>query len=487
MCADWHFFLLTFGCKVNQYETQAVREAWLRCGGTETDDPARAEVAVLNTCAVTANAVTDARQAVRRLHRLAPALRMVVAGCAADVAREALLTLPGVVAVLPPARKADLLDPVRLFARIGERMGARLGLEGDEMRPPPPHGEDAESAETRPAFPPFSISRFRRARPVLKVQDGCSRACAYCIVPLTRGPSRSRSACDCLDEARRLLRAGYREIMLSGINLGQYRDTHGGVGDFWDLLAHLDQALSPEWAGAARLRISSVDPAQLDDRALEVLGKARMVCPHLHLSLQSGSPEVLRAMRRPPFAPDRLVATVERMARIAGAEGRFGLGADILMGFPGETEAHVRETLALARALPLTYAHVFPYSARPGTAAAEYAAQIPQAERRERAARVRALVEAKRRAFWEASLGAACLRVATEGDGSPKGVDECYVPCRFAVPVTTAPTDHALIAARPVAVTPEGLLVRAVDHRPNRSECEPNLASSNRLESTGCR
>lgn len=467
MCADWHFFLLTFGCKVNQYETQAVREAWLRCGGTETDDPARADVAVLNTCAVTANAVTDARQAVRRLRRAAPALRIVVAGCAADVARDDLLALPGVVAVLAPARKAELLDPVRFFAHIGERIGgtpgACGGLKGDEPQPSAPHGGDGAGAATRAAFPPFSITGFRRARPVLKVQDGCSRACAYCIVPLTRGPSRSRAARDCLDEARRLLLAGYREIMLSGINLGQYRDAQGGVGDFWDLLARLDRALSPEWAGAARLRISSVDPAQLDERALQVLGEARMVCPHLHLSLQSGSPEVLRAMRRPPFAPDRLVETVERLARVAGRGGRFGLGADILMGFPGETEAQVEETLALVRALPLTYAHVFPYSARPGTAAAGFAEQTPQPLRRERAARVRALIEAKRQAFWQAALEAACVRVAPEGDGSPKGVDECYVPCRFAVPVTAAPTDHALIAARPLTATPEGLLVRAVD------------------------
>lgn len=462
MGADWHFFLLTFGCKVNQYETQAVREAWLRCGGTETDDPARADVAVLNTCAVTANAVTDARQAVRRMRRVAPAVRIVVAGCAADVARDALLALPGVVAVLAPARKAELLDPARLFAGLGVRIGARSGLEGDETRGLLRRGAVWRARECGP-FPPFSISGFRRARPVLKVQDGCSRACAYCIVPLTRGPSCSRSARACLDEARRLLRAGYREIMLSGINLGQYQDAQGGVGDFWELLAHLDQALSPEWAGVARLRISSVDPARLDDRALQILGEARMVCPHLHLSLQSGSPEVLRAMRRPPFAPDRLVKTVESIARIVGRGGRLGLGADILMGFPGETEAQVEETLALVRALPLTYAHVFPYSARPGTAAAEFADQTPHALRRERAARVRALVEARRQAFWRTSLEAARVYVAPEGDGSPKGVDECYVPCRFAAPVTAAATDHALIAARPLAVTPEGLLVRAVD------------------------
>lgn len=478
MRADWSFFLLTFGCKVNQYETQAVREAWLRCGGRETDDPAGADVALLNTCAVTANAVTDARQAARRLHRLAPGLPLVVAGCACSAAREELLALPGVVAALAPDRKADLLDPARFFACIG--LWEDSACPPDEARAAAtetaPVADEGATGEAAGAFPPFSITGFRRARPVLKVQDGCSRACAYCIVPLARGASRSRPAADCLAEARRLLGAGYREIMLSGVNLGQYRDRQGGAGDFWELVRLLDRALAPEWAGAARLRISSVDPAQLDERGLDVLGAARMVCPHLHLSLQSGSPDVLRAMRRPPFAPDRLAEIIGRVASSAGRAGRFGLGADILMGFPGETEAHVAETLDLVRALPLTYAHVFPYSIRPGTAAAAFADQVPTPVRRERAARVRTLVEAKRRAFWQASLEAGTVRVAPEGDGSPKGVDECYVPCRLAGPVPEgggalgkapgqadhALTDHALVEARPVAVTQEGVLAEAV-------------------------
>ena len=168
MRADWSFFLLTFGCKVNQYETQAVREAWLRYGGRETDDPAGADVALLNTCAVTANAVTDARQAVRRLHRLAPALPLVVAGCACSAAREDLLALPGVVAALAPERKADLLDPARFFACIGLREDAAsvcLPEEGrvaaTETAPAAARGATGEAAG---AFPPFSITGFRPGR-----------------------------------------------------------------------------------------------------------------------------------------------------------------------------------------------------------------------------------------------------------------------------------------------------------------------------------
>lgn len=471
MEADWTFCLLTFGCKVNQYETQSVREAWIRQGGRETDNPVAADVALLNTCAVTANAVADARRAVRRLHRLAPDLHVVVTGCAAAVAGQENSELPGLVRILPQARKSELLDAAAFFSRIG-RFPGRRGLppfvvSGDGI----PH--DMGAAHSRDAvsvFPPFSICGFRRARPVLKVQDGCSHHCAYCIVPLTRGPARSRPPEDCLAEARRLLEAGYREIMLSGVNLRQYRMPETGCSDFWDLLRFLDTSLAPEWAGVARLRISSVDPAQLDAHGLDCLAGTHMVCPHLHLSLQSGSPQILRSMRRVLHTPEEIIHSVTILAEQTsarpeisrhGPSRRFGLGADILVGFPGESEAHFNETLELVRALPLTYAHVFPFSSRPGTAAATFPDQIPPALRHERAARVRTVIDEKRRAFWEASLTVPVLHVAPEGDGGFKGVDECYVPCHFTTAVTDAGgmAGHSLVLAQPLRVTDDGLLV----------------------------
>lgn len=460
--APWTFCILTFGCKVNQYESQSVREAWQRMDGAETDVPAEADVILLNTCAVTANAVTDARQAVRRLQREAPGVPVVIAGCAAEVARRQLAALPGVFRVVEQDHKSRLLDAPPLVLFAGEEEGGAVPF-------PSTPAEAAARAATRDrTFPPFHIDGFRRARPVLKVQDGCSHGCAYCIVPLTRGPARSRPPKECLAEMRRLLEAGYREIMISGINLRQYAMRNEGCRDFWDLLSYLDRELAPEWGSGARpdparFRISSVEPAQLTERGIATLAETRMVCPHLHLSLQSGSADVLKAMRRGHYTPEALLSAVEGVAKLWP---RFGLGADILMGFPGETESHVLETLEVVRSLPLTYAHVFPYSARPGTVAAELPDQVGKAVRQERAARVRAVVEAKREAFWTDTLTCGRLLVALDcnedaGTASGQhGVDECYVPCRLRTPLQGE--GHTLIPVRPVSADRKGVLVEPI-------------------------
>lgn len=460
----WSFCIFTFGCKVNQYESQSVREAWRRMSGVETDAPAEADVILLNTCAVTANAVTDARQAVRRLQREAPGVPIVIAGCAAEVARRELSALPGVLRVLEQDHKSRLLaaPPLAQFAPLAAEEIPETPF------PSTPDEARARAATRDRSFPPFHIDGFRRARPVLKVQDGCSHGCAYCIVPLTRGPARSRDPKECLAELRRLLEAGYREIMISGINLRQYAMRDAGCRDFWELLRYLDRELAPEWGSGARpdparLRISSVEPAQLTERGIGVLAETRMVCPHLHLSLQSGSADVLKAMRRGHYTPEGLLEAVGAVAKLWP---RFGLGADILMGFPGETEANVLETLEVVRGLPLTYAHVFPYSVRPGTVAAGLPGQIGKAERQERAARVRAIIEAKREAFWKASLGGDllvaldCNDDAGTSEGGQHGVDECYAPCRLRTPLQGS--GHTLIPARPVAVTRKGLLVEPI-------------------------
>ena len=296
--------------------------------------------------------------------------------------------------------------------------------------------------------------------------------CHICCIPAVlsgwRGPARSRDPKECLAELRRLLEAGYREIMISGINLRQYAMRDAGCRDFWELLRYLDRELAPEWGSGARpdparLRISSVEPAQLTERGIGVLAETRMVCPHLHLSLQSGSADVLKAMRRGHYTPEGLLEAVGAVAKLWP---RFGLGADILMGFPGETEANVLETLEVVRGLPLTYAHVFPYSVRPGTVAAGLPGQIGKAERQERAARVRAIIEAKREAFWKASLGGDllvaldCNDDAGTSEGGQHGVDECYAPCRLRTPLQGS--GHTLIPARPVAVTRKGLLVEPI-------------------------
>ncbi len=474
------FHIVTLGCKVNQYESRALAEAWLAFGLVEAQQPAGAGIVVVNSCAVTANAVADVRAAVRRLHREAPGAGIVLTGCAAEAVDPGAKThggtgaelakLPGVIALVGQKRKALLLKretlaellrladcatgvpprtpPGAMIAPGPPRFskGAAGGPASDACDAPQAGGERSvlsaaekafplsasvslqskslgeEGMEVRgkgrdpffkrgpspspalsplPSFPPFSLSGYDRSRAVLKVQDGCSHGCAYCIVPLTRGRAVSRPAAEALAEARRLLAGGFREIGLSGVNLRQYGRDLTPPLDFWDLLAFLDRELAPEWAGRTRLRLSSLEPGQLGNKALDVLAGCRMVAPHLHLSLQSGSPSVLRRMGRGHYAPGDAPEFLRRLRELWPL---YGLGADLLTGFPGENAAEAEETLALCRELPLTYAHVFPYSRRPGTAAAAMADQVPEADKKNRAAALRALAQEKKGTFLRRML-----------------------------------------------------------------------------------
>jgi len=415
------FYISTLGCKINQYESEALAESWRALGMVEAAAPGDAQVLLVNSCAVTSRAVSDLRAQLRRLRKASPGARIVVTGCAAQVLRAELAAMPEVDEVVPQERKADLLSgPSGLSGPFGP-FGSGKGV------------APLSDAPARP-FPPFEIGAFNRARAVVKVQDGCSHGCTYCIVPLTRGPSVSREPGQVLSEMRRLLDAGYRELVLSGVNLRQYgRDLpesakDGKPQDFWDLLARVEAELAPEWAGRARLRLSSVEPGQLDAKALDVLGASRLVAPHLHLSLQSGDPEVLRRMGRGHYRPEQVL---EFLKGLRQAWPRLGLGADLLTGFPGETEAQFETTYAYCRELPLTYAHVFPYSPRPGTAAAHWPDTLPKVERTARAARLRTLAESRKRGFLK-TLGALPeLTVLVErAKGVGNGVCEFYAPCQ---------------------------------------------------------
>ena len=448
MCA-WKFHFVTFGCKVNQYETQALREAWIARGGTECDNPGAADVVCVNSCAITARGERDARHAVARLRRDAPGARVVLTGCAARLAA-GQATGDGV---------PDAIVP--------QEFKSRLLAGPDASRSP----ADADGGDG--AFPPFAISGFRRARPVLKVQDGCRHRCTYCIVPLTRGPCRSRDPFDAVREARRLLEAGYAELMISGINLRQYGRDRPEFGDFWSLLQRLDAALAPEFAGRARLRISSLEPSQLDARGLDILQSCRMVCPHLHISLQHASPDILRRMGRGHYTADMLERAVESLR---GHWPVMALGADMLLGFPGEREEDVRRLLDLIRRLPFSYAHVFPYSRRPGTAADAMDGHLPQRLKQERAARVRAAIAERQRAFRRAQLRLPRLLAAPEtplpevpledarrSRRPLKGVNEYYVPCLLPPEAAQAAESRRLIPVRPLELTPQGLRVALLD------------------------
>ncbi|MDR2054919.1 MAG: radical SAM protein, partial [Desulfovibrio sp.] len=311
----WKFCIVTFGCKVNQYESQALREAWGNIGGVECGNPEEAEVICINSCAVTARGERDARNAVFRLRRAAPSARLILTGCAAQFFprhkphKGSIQAVPDI--LLPQGKKSLLLADPRAL----------------------PASQQGMAAASRAPFPPFQIAAFKRTRPVVKVQDGCTHRCTYCVVPYTRGPATSRPPSEILAEVRRLLTAGYAEIILSGVNLHQYGQDNPESGDFWDLLNTLEAELAGEFAGKARLRISSLAPPQLTQRGLDSLAASRMVCPHLHVSLQHASPAVLKRMGRGHYSARSVAETVAALGRIWPV---MGLGADILVGFPGE-------------------------------------------------------------------------------------------------------------------------------------------------------
>lgn len=410
------FYLATQGCKVNQYESQALREAWIADGLVETEDPAAADIVLINSCAVTERAVLDLGKLVRGFAAITPRPEIVVAGCAVETDRE------------------------RLLAFGADAVVSRKDVSGADG-----NGDSAS------LFPDLRISGYKRSRAVIKVQDGCSHRCTYCIIPATRGRSVSRESWEVIAEARRLLASGIRELSLCGINLRQYgRDLSPGR-DLWDLLVEVDRALAPEWAGRARLRLGSLEPGDLHARALDVLGQCRLMSPHLHLSLQSGSPEVLRRMGRGHYGPEDVAVFLERLSAMWPV---FGLGADIITGFPGETEAHFAETLELAARLPLSYVHVFPYSERPGTPAASFSPAVPGHVRRQRAKELRRVVGEKRKCFLGRLLRLDAMNVAPEEDGS--GMNEFYVECA----VDGRAASRELVRVVPVALTDRGLRVK---------------------------
>ncbi len=432
MVRDFRFYIRTYGCRVNQYECQSIREWWNELGGTETDRPEEADVILVSSCAVTAQAVSDARQAARQFARLG-GKTVIVTGCAAEVEYDSF-HIRGISSVFSQKQKHLLLR-----AHPYELEGVGRECEKD-------------------LFPPFRISGFYRARPVVKVQDGCSQFCTYCIVPLTRGPARSRPVGDIMAEIARLLQGGYREILLSGINLRQFHAEEACGHDFWALLRHINRVFAPEWQGRARFRLSSLEPAQVTQgEARETLEECTMLCPHLHLSLQSGSEAVLRRMGRSVYSPSEIIEFVSSIRRFWPV---MGLGADILMGFPGETDKEVGETAEMLDLLPMTYAHIFSYSRRPGTKAAKMQGQLSSAEKKAHADVARAIIARKKRDFLLDQSKMPGMKVAFDTNTAFHGVNEWYASCRIADDASLpVPQGHELADCVPVGIDGGMLLV----------------------------
>ena len=369
----------TLGCRLNQVESQEMGALLEGRGFRVVPAEGRAQVYVVNTCTVTGRADFSDRQAIRRITRAHPDALLVVTGCYAQTDPDAVATLSGVDLVVGNQEKyrlPDLLDSLVKRARPEVTVG------------------DVREARGVPVAPLTRIAG--RSRAFVKIQDGCQHRCAFCIVPVARGGSRSQEPKVVLDQVRALAEAGYPDITLTGVDIGHYG---------WDLyprtsLAALVRSLAAV-PGLRWLRLSSVLPSYFTADLVDAVTTLPVVAPHLHLPLQSGSDRVLRLMRR-PYHTGMYRDLVDRLA---GAVPGLGLGADVIVGHPGETDVDFEATLALVAALPFSYLHVFAYSDRRGTEAARRAGHVPAAVIRERSRRLRRLGREKSHAFRRALVG----------------------------------------------------------------------------------
>ena len=368
------------GCKVSMVVAQAVRERLVADGHTETGD--RPEVHVISTCCVTAEAVAKSRKAARRAAR--DGARVFVTGCAANLRGDAFADLPAAVTALP-------LRAERTPEAVSEAVGA-VGCVGG-------------------AAPPFA-----RTRAYLKIQDGCSFGCSFCVIPSVRGTSRSRTAGAVLAEARRRAGQGHPELVLTGINLGCFRDREAGH-DLASLLTAV--AATP---GIRRVRLSSIEVNHLGERLLEAVAATPGAAPHLHVPLQSGDDGVLATMRR-RYTAERFL---DRIERARAAVPGLNLTTDVIVGHPAEGDAAFRRTLQVVGEAGFTAVHVFPYSPRPSTADAG-ADPVPAAEKRRRSQLLREAVGRRGAAHRRAKLGRR-ERVLVEEGG--RGVSADYTPFR---------------------------------------------------------
>lgn len=422
--------LVTLGCKVNQYETQLVREALERQGYREASDEEIAELCVVNTCTVTSNGDSRSRQVIRQLARQNPGTRTLVMGCYATRDPQAVAKLPSVAEVITDKRELpDIL--------------ARHGIYDD--------------------LP--GISRFPgRKRAYVKLQDGCILRCSYCIIPQVRPGLHSRSPEEIEAEVRRLLDSGHQELILTGIHVGHYGvDTSRGRSGkppfrLWHLIQRLDRIPGP-W----RMRLSSIEAAEIDDDFIAAAADTEHLCPHFHPALQSGSTTVLRRMRR-RYTAERFLAAVEELNHRLDEPG---LTTDIIVGFPGETDVEFRETVATCQQAGFHKLHIFPFSPRKGTPAADYPDQVPGEVTNFRVNELQR-VEAELAERYHQRLVGRTLNVLVEGDapdqpGMVVGTDERYVTVQFPGSASDA---NRLISVRAVAATSQCVHAERIDGTP---------------------
>ena len=415
------FYIEQFGCRATQADGAALERQLLERGCLSASKASDADIVVVNTCTVTASADAQARDAIRKLHRANPNIRVIVTGCYAQRAPEELSQLPGVSWVVGNSHKPQICGLIESVSPHSEASCSNpfLPLSSLSARissPPEPQAEilvgDIFEQQTLLTTPVFG-GEGNHTRPTLKIQDGCNSRCSFCVIPFVRGKSRSLPPESVIRELQKLADAGSREIVLSGINLGTYgRDLSPRV-EFADLLRGILDETTVE-----RLRVSSIEPLDVTQDLIELFASTERLAKHFHMPLQSGSDRILALMHR----WYRAEHYARRVELIREQLPHAAIGADVIAGFPGEAEEDHAATLAFIDALSLTYLHVFSYSKRPGTKAAALANHLPGAVIKRRARELRALGERKAAAFRQSQVGRE-LRVLTlhpSGDGSNK-------------------------------------------------------------------
>jgi threonylcarbamoyladenosine tRNA methylthiotransferase MtaB len=407
---------LTFGCRLNAYESEVMQ--------AEAEKAGLSSALIVNTCAVTAEAVRQAKQAIRKARREQPGRQIIVTGCAAQTSPRDFAEMAEVDLVIGNADKmqAEAYAPMAFGVKLNDKVQVNDIMAVREQAGHLIDGMDG------------------RARAFVQVQNGCDHRCTFCIIPYGRGPSRSVPMGAVVEQMKRLVDNGYRELVLTGVDITSYGADLPGQPS----LGRLVQAILRHIPDLPRLRISSIDSIEADAALFDVLGDRRLM-PHLHLSLQSGDDLILKRMKRRHLRSD----TLEFVARARALRPDIVFGADIIAGFPTETEAMFENSLSIVTEADLTYLHIFPYSPREGTPAA----RMPQVSRRlgkERAARLRALGDRQYSRFCEGRLGAV-ETVLLERDGL--GRTEQFVP--IAVP---GHGPGEIVAVRATGTTPDGLV-----------------------------
>jgi threonylcarbamoyladenosine tRNA methylthiotransferase MtaB len=415
------FYVQNFGCRATQADGAGIEKQFFERGMEAADTPSEAEVLVINSCTVTEEADRDARAAIRRAHRQNPGCQIIVTGCYAQRAPQEVAALPGVTQVIGNSHKHELVNILTTSSFVPLTNLARERVFVSDI-----------FAHTELLAAPVFDSANQRTRPNLKVQDGCDNRCSFCVIPSVRGNSRSLPLPEVIREVNRLVETGYREVVLSGINLGRWgRDLDSlraiasqatsGRPDSRGRLSLCDSASGIESRGSAarcyrfedlirailaqtsleKLRISSVEPMDWSDELIALMAQSARIAKHAHVPMQSASDAVLRRMHR-RYRPWHYR---EKMEKIRAAMPAAAIGADVMVGFPGESDAEFEETRGAVEDLPFTYLHVFTYSARPGTPAAAMRNQVPIHVARERNHILRELAARKKLAFMRSFIG----------------------------------------------------------------------------------